>query len=263
MTTLPPNTTPSDPHSKSAAGEFLTAGGKLRTTDAINCYSVDLGRIDYGDAWKLQNDLVAARINGTLSSDTVLLLEHPAVFTLGRRGGRDHLLVSEDFLRESKIPIVHVERGGNITFHGPGQLVVYPIIDFRSRRIGVEDYVAALEEVMLRTVRAWGIAAERNPANRGIWVGRRKMGSIGIAIRKGFSFHGLALNVNIDLTPFTWIQPCGLQGVCMTSMKQELGEKLPMDDVRNVLKDHLQSFLRLDLQPIRLSELNRQINNPA
>jgi lipoate-protein ligase B len=261
MSELPKINSSGDSDPKTAAGKLRT--NKQLTTDSISCCSVDLGTIHYNEAWKLQSDLVSARINGTLDTDIILFLEHPAVFTLGRRGGLDHLLVSREFLKKYGIPIVHVERGGNITFHGPGQLVVYLIINFRSRRIGVEDYVASLEEVMLRTAHTWGIAADRNPANRGIWVGSNKMGSIGIAIRKGYGFHGLALNVNVDLTPFTWIQPCGLQGVCMTSMKQELGKKLPMDEVRNDLKEHLASALNVNLKATRFSDLQHQLNNPA
>jgi lipoate-protein ligase B len=248
---------------ESAAGKFHTTDNKQHATGSIGCYGVDLGLIDYNEAWKLQSDLVSARVAGTLDRDIILFLEHPAVFTLGRRGGLDHLLVSREFLQKSGIPIVHVERGGNITFHGPGQLVAYPIIDFRSRRIGVEAYVEALEDVMLRTARAWNIAAQRNPANRGIWVGNSKMGSIGIAIRRGFSFHGLALNVNVDLTPFDWIQPCGLKGVCMTSMQRELKRKLSMDDVCNVLKAHLESALNVKLDTTDLSRLQNQLTGPA
>jgi len=175
--------------------------------------------------------------------------------------GLDHLLVSEEFLKTSGIPIVHVERGGNITFHGPGQLVAYPIVNLKARNIGVVDFVDALEDVMLGTVRTWGIAAERSPANRGIWVGNNKMGSIGLAIRKGISFHGLALNVNIDLTPFSWIQPCGLQGVCMTSMKQELGGELSMDDVCATLKKQFESVLDLNLTAASFSHLQYQLQN--
>ena len=223
------------------------------------CYAVDLGMKDYNEAWKLQSDIVSARVNGIIDTDIILFLEHPTVFTLGRRGGLDHLLVSEEFLKTSGIPIVHVERGGNITFHGPGQLVAYPIVNLKARNIGVVDFVDALEDVMLGTVRTWGIAAERSPANRGIWVGNNKMGSIGLAIRKGISFHGLALNVNIDLTPFTWIQPCGLQGVCMTSMKQELGGELSMDEVCAALKKQFESVLDLNLTAASFSHLQHQL----
>ena len=226
------------------------------------CHAVDLGRMDYHEAWKLQSDIVSARVNGIIDTDIILFLEHPAVFTLGRRGGLDHLLVSEKFLKTSGISIVHVERGGDITFHGPGQLVAYPIVNLKARRIGVVDFVAALEDIMLATVRTWGIAAERNPANRGIWVGNNKLGSIGLAIRKGISFHGLALNVNVDLTPFSWIQPCGLAGVCMTSMKQELGSELPMEEVRTAVKKQFESVLDLSLTNVSYSHLQRQLQNP-
>ena len=225
------------------------------------CYAVDLGMKDYNEAWKLQSDIVSARVNGIIDTDIILFLEHPTVFTLGRRGGLDHLLVSEEFLKTSGIPIVHVERGGNITFHGPGQLVAYPIVNLKARSIGVVDFVEALEDVMLATVRAWGIAAERNSANRGIWVGNNKMGSIGLAIRKGISFHGLALNVNVDLTPFSWIQPCGLQGVCMTSMKQELGSELSMEDVCAAVKKQFEAILGLNLTAASFSQLQHQLKN--
>jgi lipoate-protein ligase B len=158
---------------------------------------------------------------------------------------------------------VPVERGGDITYHGPGQIVVYLILNLETRRMGVVGFVEALEEVMLRSVHSWGIAAQRNPANRGIWVGNNKLGSIGIAIRKGISFHGLALNVNIDLTPFTWIQPCGLQGVSMTSMKQELAHQLPMDEVCRAVQENLKSVLGLDLRPKSFADLQRQLKKPT
>ena len=234
---------------------------ETRNAKHIPCYAVDLGCMDYKAAWTLQSDIVSARVKGIIDSDIILFLEHPAVFTLGRRGGRDHLLVSEEFLNTSGIPIVQVERGGHITFHGPGQLVAYPIVNLKARRIGVVDFVTALEDIMLATVQSWGIAADRNPANRGIWVGNNKLGSIGLAIRKGISFHGLALNVNIDLRPFSWIQPCGLEGICMTSMKQELGRELSMDEVCTVVKKQFESVLDLNLTAASFSHLQQQLQH--
>ena len=198
--------------------------------------SIDFDRIGYREAWELQGNLIKARKARILQNDIVLFLEHPAVFTLGRRGGRECLLVSEEFLEKAGVQVIQVERGGNITFHGPGQLVAYPIVDIQTAGIKVVDFVSGLEEVMLRTAENWGIAAERNPANRGIWVGPHKMGSIGIAVRRGISFHGLALNVHTDLTPFSWIQPCGLKDVGMTTMQQQTAHKLSMQPVRTVLK---------------------------
>lgn len=231
------------------------------TTDNKLCYSLDLGLIDYQEAWALQQKLVAARVENHLDHDIMLFLQHPAVFTLGHRGGLDNLLVSEAFLKDSGIPVIQVERGGVITYHGPGQLVTYPIMNLHTRRIGVKDFVAAMEEAMIQTAGNWNINAERNPINSGIWVGRRKMGSIGIALRKGVSFHGLALNVNLDLTPFSWIQPCGLQGVSMTSMRNELGRELPMNEVLEVLKNQLATSLGISFKKRRLSNLERQMTD--
>ncbi len=218
-----------------------------------------MGLQDYRQTWQLQQDLVTARIKGTIDADILLFVEHPPVFTLGRRGGREHMLVSEKFLKTAGITIVHVERGGDITFHGPQQLVVYPIFDLEARRIGVVDFVQTLEEIMLRTAADYGVAAGRNPLNRGIWVGGSKLGSIGIALRKGISFHGLALNVNLDLTPFDWIQPCGLKGVGMTSMKNELGRDVPLPDVRHSLEHYFQTLFELDLRPLAPADLQQQL----
>jgi lipoate-protein ligase B len=218
-------------------------------------WCIDLGTLDYQEAWKLQTDIVAARNDKAIDTDLILMLEHPSVFTLGRRGGTENLLVSEAFLERSGIAMTRVERGGNITYHGPGQLVVYPIVDLEAARISIVDFVEAMEEVMLKIADAWDIQAERNSANRGIWVGQKKMGSIGIALRKGVSFHGLALNVNPDLTPFTWIQPCGLQGVSMTSMEQELSRNLSMAEVREAFKEYFESVFKISLLPEGMASL--------
>jgi lipoate-protein ligase B len=223
--------------------------------------SVDFDRIDYRDAWELQGNLIMARKERILPNDIVLFLEHPAVFTLGRRGGRECMLVSDEFLEKAGVQVIQVERGGNITFHGPGQLVVYPIVDLQSAGIKVVDFVSGLEEVMLRTAENWGIAAERNAANRGIWVGPHKMGSIGIAVRRGISFHGLALNVHTDLTPFSWIQPCGLQNVAMTTMQQETAHKLPLQQVRTVLKAQFEMVFGIKLCTTEYDDLRPKLGN--
>jgi lipoate-protein ligase B len=210
----------------------------------------ELGTLEYRTAWRIQTALVDARRRQDLTTDVVLLLEHPPVFTIGRRGGRENLCVSPDFLAQQGIPIVPVERGGNITFHGPGQLVAYFIVHLEGARLGVAALVDALEAVMLRTAAHWHIKAERNPRNRGVWVGPNKLGSIGLAVRRGISFHGLALNVNIDLTPFGWINPCGLAGVGMTSMQRESGRPLPMPEARRELRRHLETVFTVRLQPL-------------
>lgn len=211
--------------------------------------------MDYREAWDLQCKLVASRKGRIIDTDIVLILEHPPVFTLGRRGGLSNLMVSEDFLEKAGVPVIHVERGGDITFHGPGQLVVYPIIELGEAKLRVVDYVTALEEVMIRAAADWGLKAERNPINRGVWVGNNKLGSIGIAIRRGVCFHGFSFNTNLSLEPFTWIRPCGLQSIGMTSMERELSQKVSIKEVREAVKRHVEAVFEVELVMMSLSEL--------
>lgn len=216
----------------------------------------DLGLIDYSKARELQLQLVNARSDRTLETDAILFLEHPSVFTLGRRGDLNNLRVPKSFLQSQGIPIMHVERGGDITYHGPGQLLVYPIVDLRASGWRIVDFVEALEEVMICTLRDWGINAERNPINRGVWIGTCKIGSIGIAVRRSISFHGLALNVNTGLEPFSWVHPCGLQGVCVTSMKEIIGKEIAMNDVRRATAAHIQEIFGVQLMTNTLDDIS-------
>ena len=229
---------------------------QAKIRNAETWLSIDFARIGYREAWELQGNLIIARKERRLQNDIVLFLEHPSVFTLGRRGGRECMLVSKEFLENTGIQVIQVERGGTITFHGPGQLVVYPIVDLHAAKIKVVDFVNGLEEVMICTAKNWGIAAERNPANRGIWVGPHKMGSIGIAVRRGISFHGLALNVHTDLTPFSWIQPCGLQNVAMTTMQQETTQKISIQQVRRVLKKQIETVFGIKFATRETADIN-------
>jgi lipoate-protein ligase B len=190
---------------------------------------------DYREILALQRGLVDAKARGALTHDLLLVLEHHPVFTLGHRGTRSGLLVGEDFLAARGIEVVHVERGGDVTYHGPGQVVAYGIGDLRANGWKVADFVNAIEEIMIRTAARWEIPAARNPQNRGVWVAGRKLGSVGIAVRREISFHGLALNVDMDLRPFTWINPCGLAGCRMTSFGEETGKDISMADVREAL----------------------------
>ncbi|WP_245590146.1 lipoyl(octanoyl) transferase LipB [Desulfobulbus elongatus] len=207
----------------------------------------DLGLMAYPAAHALQVELAARRRQGALGHDLFLCVEHPPVYTLGRHGSRAHLGEGEDFLRERGIAVMVVERGGEITYHGPGQLVVYPILDLRRRRLGLRDYVYLLEELMLRLAADCGIAARRDPRNHGVWVGDSKLGSIGIAIRHGVAFHGLALNVDPDLEPFSWINPCGLTGIGMTSLAREGGHDCTMARLKALLPRHLADLFAVDL----------------
>lgn len=200
---------------------------------------VDLGMTDYAAAYTLQLKLIDKRRNGTVENDLFLVTEHQHTFTLGRNCNRQNLIVSEEFLRKKDIPLMRIERGGDITYHGPGQLVIYPIIHLRQSGLKVIEYVEYLEDIMIRLAATSGVVANRDPRNRGVWVGDRKLGSVGIAVRRGICFHGMALNVNTSLEPFSWVNPCGLSGVRMTTMSHERGREITLDDVKSDLAGQL------------------------
>ena len=221
---------------------------------------MDIPSMEYHDAWDLQGKLVRAMVDGIVERNVVLLLEHPPVFTLGRRGGLEHLTVSQDLLEERNIRVVQVERGGSITYHGPGQLVGYPVVDLNRARLGVLDLVTGLEEVMIRVSKEFGVLSERNPLNRGVWVGNRKLGSVGLAIRHGISFHGFALNVNLSLEPFTWVQPCGLRGVEATSLQEEQGKTISMADARRSACSHMAAVFGIRLEPVGMEQVLRRLD---
>ena len=200
----------------------------------------DITTIKYARALDIQRNLVEAKKKGQIEEDFLLLLEHPPVFTVGRNGGLENLIVTEDYLKENDVDLVHIERGGNITYHGPGQLVAYPIIDLRANKLSVTQFVHYLEEVMLQICKDYGVEANRDERNHGLWVGNKKIGSVGVAIRKGITFHGLAFNVCNSLIPFTWINPCGLNGVEMTSLEKEAKQnsaQISMDNIRQKCKE--------------------------
>ncbi len=217
--------------------------------------AVDMGRVPYGPVLAFQAALVEARKKMLIKQDVVLILEHEPVFTLGRRGVTENLLVGPEFLRRAGVPVVHVERGGDVTYHCPGQVVAYPIVGLAEARLKVVEFVERLEEVMILTASDLGVEAVRDPRNRGVWVGGRKLGSVGIAVRRGVSFHGLALNVNPDLTPFEWINPCGLQGVQMTSLAREGARDAFPDRVRPMLKRRMEEVFGALLEETPLSVL--------
>ncbi len=223
-------------------------------------FFLDFSILEYRRAWDLQTRFLEARASGSLEKDLILCLEHPPVFTLGRRGGFENLKVSRLFLESQGIEVIHVERGGDITYHGPGQLILYPIVDLRSSGYKVVEFVQDLEEIMIRTLSDWNLQGERNHLNRGVWIGRAKIGSIGIAVRRGVSFHGLALNVNTGLEPFGWVNPCGLAGVKVTSMKEILRKEIPMHEVRQQAQAHAEQILGMRLIPVGLEETLELIN---
>ncbi len=225
-----------------------------------SCLYVDLPLTEYQEAWELQQAIVNAKKEGILPNDVILVLEHPPVYTLGRRGGIENLCVPRTMLEEKGIDVVQIERGGDITYHGPGQLIAYPLLDIRRARLSVTDLVSSLEEIMINIAGAFGIEARRNPLNRGVWIGGDKLGSIGIAIRKDITFHGMALNINLDLTFFSWINPCGLKDVSMTSLKEAAGKTIDMHAARRAIKMNMQTVLGFELEPTDLETLSGLIH---
>jgi lipoyl(octanoyl) transferase len=208
------------------------------------------GLVDYRKAHHLQLCIVEARRKGILGNNLVLMLEHPPVLTIGRSSSCQHIIKDHTFLAAHGIDTISIERGGDVTFHGPGQLVVYVLIDLRSRGMDIREFVMSLEEVMIRAAKDEGIIATRDPRNIGVWVNGEKLGSIGIAIRHGITFHGFALNVNTDLTPFQWIHPCGLKDVSMTSLAVLKNTKVNMADVCQSVERHLQDVFHISLNPV-------------
>ena len=220
-----------------------------------NAKILELPLTAYEEVHGLQKRLVSMRLSGELDDDVVILVEHPPVYTLGKRGGRENIVVSEAFLNEQGISVVQTERGGNITWHGPGQLVAYPIVNLDEAHMGVADFVGSLEQVMIETLDALGVSARSDAVNRGVWVGDAKIGSVGIRVNHGVSFHGLALNVAPDLTFFSWINPCGLSAA-MTTAEQELGRKVSMTVARSEMKRAFGALFSEELVEMTLNELD-------
>ena len=186
-----------------------------------------LGRIAYREAWDLQHELVAKRRRGDIG-DQLLLLEHPAVLTLGRQASEEHVRASRDELERRDIEVIRVERGGEVTYHGPGQLVAYPIIRLADRGIMLRPLVRALEQAMIDTAAALGVAAGRRDGYPGCWCdpdsdSPRKLGALGLRVEGGVSYHGIAFNVTTDLTDYDLIDPCGMPEVEVTSLATEAG----------------------------------------
>ena len=191
-----------------------------------------LGRMAYRDAWALQNALVEAHHAGQ-GDDTVLVVEHAPVVTLGRDARHEHVLASPEALAERGVEVVETDRGGDATYHGPGQLVMYVVIDLKLQWRDIRRFVDALERTMIDTVADYGLVATTRPKMPGVWLAEpdRKIGALGARVRRWVTNHGLALNVNTDLRDFDLIVPCGLHGKGVTSVARELGRPVPMDEV--------------------------------
>lgn len=203
--------------------------------DAIALEVQDLGLVPYAEALALQSDLVGRRRAGDIP-DQLLLLQHPHVITLGTASSRAHIVADQSRLQELGIDLVDVGRGGDVTYHGPGQLVGYPILDLEPDRKDVHRYLRDLESVLVRTLGEMGIQGEPVPDLTGVWVDGRKIAAIGVRISSGWiTSHGFALNVSNDLSFFETIVPCGIQDVSVTSVSQELGRPVGVPDILGIV----------------------------
>ena len=206
---------------------------------------VAAGRVPYGEALTLQREIARARIAGEVAEDVLLLVEHPPVVTLGRSSSAQHLLSSPALLAARGVELHEVERGGDVTFHGPGQLVGYPIIDLKRHKQDLHWYLRQVEEALIDALDDLGVVAGRHHGLTGVWTSGRKIASIGVHARDWVTWHGFALNVTTDLSYFDLIVPCGIDGVVMTSLERELGTAPPWDAVERAVADAFGEVFRL------------------
>jgi lipoyl(octanoyl) transferase len=203
------------------------------------------GSVEYPAAWAWQRELFLARLDGDCG-DSLMLLEHPPTYTLGRRAVEDDLVTSEADYRARGISLYKVDRGGRATYHGPGQLVGYPILALGDR-YDVVTYLRNLEEILIRTAADLGVESHRDEGHTGVWVGRNKIGAIGVKITRGITMHGFAFNVTTDLSMFEGIVPCGIQGRWVTSVEAETGRTYSVKEVGSVAANHLAAVFGLPL----------------
>src|SRR5574337_1405692 len=218
------------------------------------CSLIDLGLTPYDESLILQRRLATLRTEDRLG-DVLLLVEHPPVITLGRAGQKAHLCVPESSLAALGIGFFEVERGGDMTYHGPGQLVGYPILNLAEHGRDLHRYLRQLEEMLIMTLSDFGITAGRSIGRTGVWIGERKIASLGIHVSRWIARHGFALNVDMDLAPFELIVPCGIQGAKTTSMTRELSRPISVREATAVLTERFEVEFGASLLPASLSEL--------
>jgi lipoyl(octanoyl) transferase len=205
----------------------------------------DLDIIDYKEAWDLQKDIFELRYKKEIS-DVFLLLEHPHTYTLGRVADKAHLIGSQDYLDKNKISVYDIDRGGDITYHGPGQIVGYPIIDLNQWQNDTHKYLRGLEEVIIRTCSFYGINASRDPKYTGVWIENRKIAAIGIKVSRWITMHGFAFNINSDLSFFNGIVPCGIFNKEVTSLSKELNTIIDLQEVKSLLVANFKEYFGYD-----------------
>lgn len=234
---------------------------------ARECDVVDVGTMAFGECWELQQRLfkeaIQSKSEGREPRHTIILVEHPPVYTLGKSGKESNLLVAEEFLKGIGAEFYHIDRGGDITFHGPGQIVGYPILDLAQLGIGLKGYIDAIEGAVIDTMAEWGISCQRVEGASGVWIveqGKpmRKICAVGVKSSRWVTMHGFALNVNTDLGYFGYINPCGFTDRTATSMQKELGRWLDPGVVKERLISHLTR--KLDINKINTKRLCQLIS---
>jgi lipoyl(octanoyl) transferase len=205
----------------------------------------DLGFIDYKEAWDLQQEIHAQRVSNEVE-DFLFLLEHPNTYTLGKTAHKENLKGSEEYLKKNNISVYNIDRGGDITFHGPGQIVGYPIIDLNNWFKDTHKYLRALEEVIINTCSDYDLNSEQNSKHTGVWIGDRKIAAIGIKVSRWVTMHGFAFNVNTDLNLFDGIIPCGIQDKSVTSLNKELKTEIDINEVKEKLLKNFNDIFNYD-----------------
>ena len=222
---------------------------------------VECGRLPYGDAWALQRALLAARQADQIA-DTLLLLEHPPVITIGRAGHAANILIPREALAARGFEVFEIERGGDVTYHGPGQLLGYPILNLRALDEDVVRFVRLLEATLIRVLETFGIEAARRRGYPGVWVGEAKIAAIGVAVKRKVTMHGFALNVDPDLGHFALINPCGL-GKPVTSMARLLGRHVELAEVHPAVRRAFAEVFQVDLAAVSFETIRARVSGIA
>ncbi len=220
---------------------------------------VDIGTTEYARTWDLQKTLLKERIEGRIP-DTILLTEHKNTYTIGKSGGDDHLLASDEELRDKDIALFKIDRGGDITYHGPGQIVCYPIIDLNNHYRDVHRYLRDLEEVVIRTLKHYSIEGYREPDYTGVWVAGEKICAIGVKVSHWVTMHGFAFNISTDLSYFGRIIPCGIFHKGVTSLSQLLDRPINMEEVKSVIAGELAGVFQTEMETASFEQFTERYN---
>ncbi len=216
---------------------------------------VSLGLMDYKEVFEMQKKLLNLHQQDKIK-DTLLLVEHKPVITLGKRGGESNILASNQFLEEKGIYVYQIDRGGNVTYHGPGQIVGYPIMDLKNYGKDIRKFVHNIEEIFIQLLSdEFHITAGRNPINTGVWVGDEKITAIGFAVKRWVTMHGFAFNVKTNLEHFSWIYPCGIQDKGVTSLEKLTCNPLDMDTIIALIKKYFSKIFNVQLNEMSVEEL--------